>query len=122
MGLLDRLGGRAARRPRTPADEDALALRELARRGADLARPRHVVHFLSFPDEVAARAAAAEAERAGWETSLSPPGERLAQWRLQAEAVRVVDELTVRGFRAQLGRLAAAHGGAYDGWEAARRP
>lgn len=114
---IGRRGGR-----RAPRDADAAALRKLQARGADLTRPRHVVHLLSFPSEEGARAAAEEAARAGWACAVSPPGERDAGWSLRAEAYRVLDASTARGFRALFERLADAHGGAYDGWEAAREP
>ena len=46
--LIDRIRNGGA--PKTPEEADRLALRQLAGRGADLAKPRHVIHFLYFAD------------------------------------------------------------------------
>ena len=56
MGFLDRLRSKGA--PATPQETDQLVLRQLAGRGADLTKPRHVIHYLYFADEVNARDAA----------------------------------------------------------------
>lgn len=97
-------------------------LRQLERGGADLTRPRHVLHFLYFSDEEHARQAAEEAEHAGYDVSLTAPDEAVAQWSVRAESTRVVDFTNVAGFRAFFARIAAANGGEYDGWEAATKP
>jgi len=46
MRFLDRIRYQGA--PKTPQEADRLALRQLSGRGADLAKPRHVIHFLYF--------------------------------------------------------------------------
>ncbi|HXG77650.1 MAG TPA: ribonuclease E inhibitor RraB [Gaiellaceae bacterium] len=120
MSLLDRLRRRGA--PRTPEEVDRLVLRQLQARRADLTRPRHVIHVVYFAGEAQARAAAEEAERAGWNATVEPPREPLHLWCLSADAMRVVDTTTVSGFRAWFERLAEEHGGEYDGWEAAAKP
>lgn len=120
MSLRDRL--RPRRPPATTVEADRLALRQLAARGADLTRPRHVVHFLAFAEEAAARAAVADVTDAGYEPTVSPPDGEQGRWLLRAEAHRVVDPTTVPGFRDALERISAAHGGEYEGWEAAREP
>ena len=48
MRFLDRIRYQGA--PKTPQEADRLALRQLSGRGADLAKPRHVIHFLYFAD------------------------------------------------------------------------
>lgn len=120
MGLLDRI--RRRRPPGTKAEADRLVLRQLASRGADLTRTRHVVHFLYFTGEGAARAAAEEIANGGYETTVTPPDEGIEEWSVRAEGHRVVDTTTVSGFRAWFERVAGAHGGEYDGWEAAAEP
>jgi hypothetical protein len=120
VGLLDRI--RLQGRPTTPQEADALALRQLARRGADLALPRHVVHFLYFADEDDARAAVQVAREAGWAAALEEPREAVSAWTVRADATRVVSAATVQSFRAWFERVAAEHGGEYDGWEAAGKP
>ena len=110
------------RRPKTPREADALALRHLATRGADLARPRHLVHFLYFEREDDARAAEAGAAEAGWEAEVLAPREAITVWTVRADGTRVVNATTVEAFRASLQRLAEEHNGEYDGWEAAAKP
>lgn len=120
MGLLDRI--RVQGRPRTPEEADALALRQLAGRGADLALPRHVIHFLYFADEDDARAAAQVAREAGWAAALEEPRDAVSVWTVRADATRVVSTATVQSFRAWFEHVAEEHSGEYDGWEAATTP
>ena len=120
MGLLDLI--RHQGKPKTTEEADALALRQLAGRGADLAQPRHVIHFLYFAHEGDARAGADLARDAGWGVSIDPPGEYVKVWTLRADATRVVSTVTVGSFRAWFENLAADHRGEYDGWEASAKP
>lgn len=120
MGLLDLI--RQKGKPRTPQEADALALRQLAARGADLAQPRHVIHFLYFGDETDARAAAEELEDAGWSTTLDPPSTNVTVWTVRADGHRIVSSVTVESFRALFEGVAAPHHGEYDGWEAGAKP
>jgi hypothetical protein len=120
MGLLDLI--RHKGKPKTPQEADALAVRQLAGRGADLAQPRHVIHFLYFAREVDARAAATAAEDAGWNIAVEEPGESIEEWTLRADGSRIVSAATVESFRAWFGQVAAEHSGEYDGWEASAKP
>lgn len=120
MRLFPRLGGRRA--PKTPADADRLALRQLQSLGADLTKPRHVIHFLYFQDGGASHRAAEAIEEAGYSTKVVEPDERFREWRVHAEATRVMSETTVDGFRSWFEQVAERWGGEYDGWEAARTP
>lgn len=119
MSLFDRIRYRGA--PKTPEAADRLALRQLEGRGADLSRPRHVVHFLYFAEETDARAAA-EAIAETWGTSVEPPSETIAQWCVKADGMRTLGIDTVAAFRAWFEGVASEHRGEYDGWEAAYRP
>ena len=120
MRFLPRFGERRA--PATPADADRRALRQLETLGADLTKPRHVIHFVYFEDEGSARQAAEEIERAGYATTLVAPDDRFREWRVHADGTRVMSPTTVEGFRSWFEHIAAEHGGEYDGWEAARTP
>ena len=120
MGLLDRL--RFHRAPKTPEEADRLALRQLAMRGADLSKPRHVMHFLLFADEADARAAEEEIGEGSWSTLIEPPTEAVAEWSLRVDGERIVGAETIAAFRAQLEQVARRHDGEYDGWEAAAKP
>jgi regulator of ribonuclease activity B len=111
-------------RPKPPPgpELDRLSLKELRGRGADLTRPRHVLHFLYFADESAARRAAEAVAAAGYEVSVIGPDERVSEWGVRAETTRVVNESTVHAFRSWFQQVAAEHEGEYDGWEAAAKP
>ena len=120
MRFLDRI--RYHRPPKTPQDADKLALRQLEGRGADLALPRHVIHFLLFEHEADAHAAAASIDEGSWTTHVDAPTETLVEWTVRIDGNRIVGSETVAAFRAQFERIAAAHNGEYDGWEAAAKP
>lgn len=118
MRLLPRL----RRKPRPGPELDKLSLKELHARGADLTRPRHVLHFLYFADEATARSAAEAVASAGYEVRVGEPSERASEWEVRAETTRVVNESTVHAFRPWFEQVAAQHAGEYDGWEAAAKP
>lgn len=120
MGLLDRIRERGA--PKTPEDADRLAIRQLEGRGADLARARRIVHFLSGDDEASARAAAAAVRELGYEAAIEAPLEPGGEWTVRASAQRVVHPSTIGAFRAAFERVAEDTGTRYDGWEAASTP
>lgn len=117
--LVDRF--RYGGAPKTPEDADRLALRQLAGRGADLTRPRHVIHYLYFPSEGDAHEAAVSIGDA-WKTQVDPPTEEAGQWCLRADGNRTLSYETVAAFRSWFGELAERHHGEYDGWEASAKP
>lgn len=97
---------------------DLLVARHLVANGADLSEPRHVLHFLIFPDDRAERAAAAAAAD-GWEVRVVAPDEEEPTWSVVCERQDVVlDPDGVRDTRIRFEALAEDHGGNYDGWEA----
>lgn len=120
MGLLDRIRNKG--RPETPQEADRLVLRQLTGLGADLSRPRHLVHYLYFPAERDARDAGAVIEDAGYRVVVEPPTGRIAEWCVKADTTRVVNATTVEAFRAWFEHIAAEHRGEYDAWEAAKKP
>jgi hypothetical protein len=120
MGLFDRIRYKGA--PKTPQEADALALRQLAGRGADLTKPRHVIHFVYFETESNARVAADVIAEASWKTAVETPTETIAEWCVKADDYRIVGPDTVAAFRAWFEGVAETHGGEYDGWEAAAKP
>jgi hypothetical protein len=120
VGFLDRFW-----RPNplaTPAGRDALSLKELEKRGAELALPRHVIHFIYFDAEADAVQASGETDAAGWDATVVAPEKAGEQWIVRAEAIRVVDARTVRSYRRFFEGVAAGCNGEYDGWEAANKP
>lgn len=97
---------------------DLLVARHLVANGADLAEPRHVLHFLYFPDDRAEHAAA-DATGNGWEVTVAPPDGDVPTWSVVCERMDVVLEPDgVRDTRLWFEALADEHGGTYDGWEA----
>ena len=120
MGFLNLSRDRG--KPKDPRAADALALRQLQGRGADLAQPRHVIHFLYFDRGDDAREAAEIASNAGWSAGIDEPGDKVTVWTVRADGNRVVNASTVEAFRAWFEHLAEEHGGEYDGWEASAKP
>ena len=120
MSFLDRI--RYHRPPKSPEEADGLALRQLATRGADLSKPRHVIHFLLFEDEANARTAEEEIGEGSWSTRIEPPTEALAEWSVRVDGERIVRAETIAAFRAQFEEIAKRYSGEYDGWEASAKP
>jgi hypothetical protein len=120
MSFLDRI--RYHRPPKTPQEADALALRQLESRGANMTKPRHVVHFLLFGDEADATAASETIRATSWRTSVEPPTETRAEWAVRADDERVVSADTVASYRSWFEQIAVQHRGEYDGWEAKAKP
>lgn len=116
------LPGRGRSRRGSELDPDRVSLAKLQAVGANLGKPRHLVHELLFDEETAARSAAGRAERAGWEASVATPTEAGEPWILHAEGTRVVDRTTVPAFRSLFERVAEEMGGTYLGWKAASKP
>ncbi len=98
--------------------EDRQVLRALLNHGADLAQPRHVLHFIfGLADEPAARALASAGGE--WQATAKPPPDGYAGWAVVFERHGyVLTPENVTGDAAHFVRLAAAHGANYDGWEA----
>ena len=119
MGFLDRFKKKEA--PSAP-ELDRISLKQLRQGGADLSLPRHILHFVYFEDEQAARAAGEALSAGGYEFEVSPPDEQVAEWVVRAETTRVIDETTVPAYRRWFEQVASEHGGEYDGWEAATKP
>jgi hypothetical protein len=120
MSFLDRI--RYHRRPKTPQEADALALRQLEARGANMTKPRHVVHFLLFGDEVNATAASETIQATSWRSSVEAPTETRAEWAVRADDERIVSADTIASYRSWFEQVAVQHHGEYDGWEAKAKP
>ena len=100
-----------------PAAADARVLHHLRALGCDPKQARSTRHFIYLPTGEDADAVAQTLEREGWDTAVHE-GEDV--WLVVAGCLRVLTGPLVRETRARLASLAAAHGGAYDGWEADR--
>jgi Regulator of ribonuclease activity B len=125
MGLRDLFKPRADRpsEPSARKDPDKAVLKELRKIGANLSKPREVIHFLYFPTQVAAEKAATHLRGEGYAIDVRPAadaGENPPNpWLMEARIHAVVDETTVAPMRAKFESLAEAGSGEYDGWEAA---
>ncbi len=117
-----RLPGRRRSERGSEIDPDRVSLAKLQAVGANLGKPRHVVHELMFDEETSARSAAARVEQAGWDASVAAPSDAGEPWILRGEGTRVVDSTTVVAFRSLFERVAEETGGTYLGWHAASKP
>ncbi len=117
--LIDRIRHGGA--PKTPEEADRLALRQLAGRGADLSKPRHVIHYVYFASERNAHEAAEDIGDT-WKTEVEAPTGDDEQWCVKADGNRTLSFETATAFRSWFVELAERHGGEYDGWEAAAKP
>jgi hypothetical protein len=98
-------------------EADERVLQHLTALGHDTRRARGVRHFIYLPTNEAADAVARVLEREGWDTAVHAAED---VWLVVAGCLRVLTGPLVRETRHRLASLAAAHGGAYDGWEAER--
>jgi hypothetical protein len=120
VSFLDRI--RYHRPPKTPQEADALALRQLASRGANMTKARHVVHFLLFGEERDATAASDTIQATSWRASVEPPTETRTEWSVRADDERILNADTIASYRSWFEQIAAQHHGEYDGWEAKAKP
>ena len=106
-----------------PEKGDKQVLRQLRRLGANLSRPREVVHFVYFPTQVAAEQASHHLRGEGYTIDVRPAANAADNppnpWVLEARNYAVVDESNVQAMREKFEVLAEEGGGEYDGWEAA---
>ena len=96
--------------------KDLMLLGQLSAAGAKLGEPRHVIYRLYFPGAEAAALARPGAEAAGFTVELSESDEQCALVAERHGAVLSPD--FVRSSDDLFQRLADAHGGEFDGWEA----
>ena len=106
-----------------PEKGDKQVLKQLRRLGANLSRPREVVHFLYFPTQVAAEQASHQLRGEGYMIDVRPAANAADNppnpWLMEARNYAVVDESNVQAMRQKFEGMAEAGGGEYDGWEAA---
>lgn len=109
---------RGRKQPAPKANLDAQTLQQLAKAGANLTMPTHVISYLYVPDESRARSAAGELEHAGYQvevrTAASGPS-----WLALATITMVPSAENIALLRGRFESLATQLGGEFDGWEAA---
>ena len=101
-----------------PAEGDRLVLEQLVAMGADLSKPRHVVHYFYFPNHQARDTAEGELRLKGYRTRHGVAAPEPNWKSLIAERHGLVDEQKVEEERVVLTEIAEAGDGEYDGWEA----
>ena len=100
---------------------DDQTLEQLVQHGANLAEPRHWIHYLYFEDEPAARSGANAAVAAGWEVGpVSQAAAGDGTWIVMPQQhAALVDATSVRLAREFFeGLVTGVPGADYDGWEA----
>jgi hypothetical protein len=116
MRLLRGRRARAVERIDDASVADERVLAHLARLGCDPEQPRETRHFLYLRQRESADAVAERLRHDGWGASISASEN---DWLVVATREYRLTAEVVRDTRALLEALAAAHGGVYDGWEAA---
>lgn len=108
----------------TAAEGDRLIVEQLRSLGADLSKPREVLHYVYLPSQDAAQAAGRELEAKGFAVEVRPaagaPGPN--PWLCLATIEEVVSVESANAATQSFIALATLHGGEYDGWEAAGVP
>ena len=108
---------RAVERVDDAVTADSLVLAHLDQLGCDRRAPRECRHYVYVRSERSARTVArAIAASDDWSAGVEAAGR---SWLVTAAVVTALDDRIVRDTRTWLQLLAAEHGGAYDGWEAA---
>lgn len=97
---------------------DELTLEQLAKAGANLAKPTEVIIYLYLPDEARARSAADELEQAGYNVDVRTAATG-PSWLALAKINMVPSLENIALLRGRFESLASRLGGDYDGWEAA---
>src|SRR5918992_5893311 len=117
MGWRDLFKPKAREDDEPPEDEsgasqpaDKQVLRQLRRLGANLSRPREVVHFLYFPTQVAAEQASHQLRGEGYTIDVRPAANAAENppnpWVMEARNYVVVDESNVQAMRERFEELA----------------
>lgn len=110
------LFGRLTHRGVDPGDR--AVIQHMLKSGEKLStRPRETTHYLLFEDETSARHAGTGVAGAGFRAEVTPPGDGLPHWRVEAFHTIIVDENSITAARKALTAVAHQAGGAYDGWD-----
>lgn len=106
-------------------DEDRDVIARLKEHGADLSRPREVLHYLHLPTREAADWAVSKLPLLGYRPRAltpDPASQWENPWTVIAITEMVVTAQSMEEARDTLERLVGEVDGEYDGWEAAVEP
>ena len=101
--------------PSVKADDDAAV--EALRGSSTNSAPRHVQHYLYFPRYEASELVAKRLRDSGFTTEKRLGADGI-NWLVLARHETVPTEVEIERLREVMEKLAAEHGGEYDGWEA----
>jgi hypothetical protein len=90
---------------------------QLRKQGSDLLRPHSMEFYFYFPTQAGAEQAAGDLRAKGFWVKTDRAAVR-DQWLCLASRRLVPDERTLDQWGQWFERVAATHGGEYDGWEA----
>jgi hypothetical protein len=108
---------RAVERVDCAVEADARVLDHLALLGCDPSDPRECRHYMYLWGEPDAAAVTSELNATdGWDAEYEHVADA---WLVTATTFTGLNDSIVRNTRSRLEALAVAHGGEYDGWEAA---
>ncbi len=102
-----------------PQDGDGHVLAAMLERGADLARERHVVHYLYFKTDDTRVSVEMQLRSKGYETRHGIDYGDVRPKSLIAERHGIVNSAVIDEERTYMTSLVSAVDGDYDGWEAA---
>jgi hypothetical protein len=97
---------------------DIRVLSQLRQAGSKLSEPHKIDFFLYFPTEEAAASVARELTAQGFSTEIKLNDQSQSEWLVQAVKTMIPKVSVLVGMRENFSALAAANGGAYDGWGA----
>ena len=110
----------------TAAEADRAIMAQLRYLGADLDRPREVIHYVYLPSADASRKVAQALRLEGYSVEEKPAtdaGNRPPNpFLVLATHETILNPGTVQQFRQLFEQLASHFSGEYDGWEAAAQP
>jgi len=115
-GQMNRI--EAGKGPIGSLEGDQQVLAQLRKAGADLTKPTEVNFYLYFKDRQTADTAAAHAGDGPLVATVRRAGDDSA-WLCFVSGQMVPSEPAIHAHAVRLLALARAHGGEYDGWEAA---
>ena len=116
-GFLRRLMGAAP----TPDAKDEQVIAAIGAHGADLTRPREIIHYLYFPTEAGTRAVVQILDRPDrFVHAVIDPDRGNSKVTIKHTDVLTIE--LIRALRSEFENAARSFGGEYDGWEAAAQP
>jgi regulator of RNase E activity RraB len=125
MSWLRRMPKRGSR-GMNKAQADRAVMGQLRYLGADLDRPREVIHYLYLPNADASRKVAQALRLEGYSVEERPAADSAERppnpFLVLATSETILNPEAVQQFRDLFEQLASHFSGEYDGWEAAMQP